>query len=58
MKCEPGEVGGPSAVCGEPFDASDDTDAPVIAIVMPQNGTRIDSAPGAGTTVTAEVPRD
>jgi MYXO-CTERM domain-containing protein len=59
MGCDEGAVGGASAVCGEPFDASDDVDAPVIAIVTPRDGDRIDSVLGEpGARITIEIDAD
>lgn len=59
MGCDPGTVGGPSAVCGAPFDASADMVAPTVAIAAPSNGERIMSMPGElGARITIEVDAD
>ena len=59
MGCDPGAMGGPSAVCGAPFDAGDDMVAPMVAIASPQNGERLDSTPGElGARVTITIDAD
>lgn len=46
--CNPGPVGGLSAICGAPFDASSDMDPPVVSISTPATATRFDSDPATG----------
>ncbi|MCX4241678.1 trypsin-like serine protease [Paraliomyxa miuraensis] len=46
--CDPGPLGGLSASCGNPFDASSDVDAPVVAIQNPMNNAVFMSDPGTG----------
>lgn len=46
--CDPGPLGGLSAVCGAPFDASSDVDPPTVAISTPVNDTVFNSDPGTG----------
>lgn len=46
--CNSGPLGGLSAICGAPFDASSDTDPPVVAISTPETATMFDSDPATG----------
>jgi MYXO-CTERM domain-containing protein len=46
--CNPGELGGLSAICGAPFDASSDMDPPSVAITTPMTNSMFDSDPMSG----------
>ena len=46
--CNAGELGGLSAICGAPFDASSDMDPPTVLITTPATGTVFDSDPATG----------
>jgi MYXO-CTERM domain-containing protein len=46
--CNPGALGGLSAICGAPFDASSDVDPPIVAITTPATGSMFTSDPGTG----------
>lgn len=46
--CDPGPVGGLSAICGAPFDASSDVDPPTVVISTPTTGIVLDSDPVTG----------
>ncbi len=46
--CNSGPLGGLSAICGAPFDASSDMDPPTVSISNPLTGTMFDSDPATG----------
>jgi hypothetical protein len=53
--CELGELSGWSATCGTPYAVDDDTSPPVVTIVAPATGTRVDSDPAGAATVRVTV---
>ncbi|MCA9707079.1 MAG: trypsin-like serine protease [Myxococcales bacterium] len=56
--CDPGESSGPESTCGAPFDASADTDPPVVTFLTPPNLSRFDSDETGVAMVTIEIDAD
>jgi MYXO-CTERM domain-containing protein len=46
--CSAGPLGGYSQACGPGFNAEPDIDPPVVAVVSPADGSRVDSDPASG----------
>lgn len=56
--CDPGALSGLESTCGAPFDASDDTDPPVVSFTSPPNESRFDSDDTGAAQVTIEIDAD